>query len=659
MATQKLYALLIGINEYARPLIPNLKGTDKDVENMQQYLQDTYKGTFDLEIKVLQDEAAKRGDVIKELEQHLGKAEENDIALFFFAGHGSWQKTNEIFTESSAIEMEKTLVLHDSRTPKKQDLSEMELLVLLNYIGRNNSDIIVFIDACHRAGFESHTNQTIRLFEGINQPRKVEHYLYDTTVNSNKFYYFKQFLKYKKIKDFPSPKYVAFSACNETEYAEENENGGWFTQAVISSLTNKKDLQTYVQVYDGINSQIIDYSVAQTPVFKAHNKFDVNRIFISNETEIKKTKRFKVFKEGTKMDYSIQFGVQLGFPLDLEESISFNLFSETDELVGTGEVQSIGVRNSSIHLSLPSRNYEDSYWAEILNLNIKPLPIEFIGVQEDLDRLKEGLQHRDIEPIVFVTDAEVSRFRLTFQEATQSYRLYEKERSVFILEFDQSSINNADLLDVFIDNLEHLGEFQRTVELSNPKSEINTDDLVLTFNTPKIDENNAAQCVYFEKGVPVTTNLKSANEFPQKRYTKVLLDCEAEEKVDYGVGITNTSFSQDYYVACLLISGDYGVFPLASNIPLPARESLDNIIDLNYGTLLIGREDDTQITNYLKVIISRDKLPTTEGFMLRELALGQRLEDQIKSRAVGLERVKIFDWQALGLEFCLKKSNKV
>jgi hypothetical protein len=657
MAARKLYALLVGINEYARPLIPSLKGTHQDVDNIQNHLEEQYKETFELEIKVLKDGAATRGNIIKELEQHLGKASENDVALFFFAGHGSWTTENEALKSSDVIEIEKTLICHDSRTTKKYDLSENELLVLFNYIGRNKSDLIVMIDACHSMKFESHAGQTTRSFDGIKQPRKVEHYLYDATIKSNKFYYYKEILKHKKVKNFPAPTYVGFYACNTSEYAEENEKGGWFTQGLIDGLNSNKMAQTYFQTYNAILSQMIDYPVNQTPIFEAYSGFDVNRVFIDGTPSNKKAKRFKVSREKTGNEYSIQFGAQLGFPLDLKRSISFNLFEEKDatEVVGTGELQFIGMKTSPIHLSLSATEHADSYWAELLDLTITPMPIGFFGAPEDLDALNKNLEKQDIGQIIFVTNAKECRFNLKWEAEVECYRLYEKDRPIFVLEFERLSIPNEALLDLFISTLEHLNQWHSTVELSNPKSAIDSKDVVLRFNTPKIEDTKAVQCIYSKGGSEIQTDLKNANSQPQKEYTKILLECEDEEVFEYEVGIKNVSFSQNYYIACLLISADYGVIPLGFNIHLPARESIDNIIDPNYSSLLIGRYEDTNITNYLKVIISKDELPTIEGFMLSELNLEQRLEYQLKSKAVAPERIRIFDWQTIDLAFCLTR----
>lgn len=657
MASRKLYALLVGVNEYARPLIPSLKGTHKDVDNVKNYLEETYEDTFELEMKVLKDGAATRGNVIKGLEQHLGKAGEEDIAFFFFAGHGSWTTENEAIKTSDITEIEKTLICHDSRTSKKYDLAENELLVLLDYIGRNKADIIVMIDACHSMEFESHSGQSIRSFDGIEQARKVEHYLYDATVSANKFYYYKEILKHKKIKNIPKPTYVGFYACNTTEYAEENDKGGWFTQGLIDGLKSNKTPQTYFQAYNAILSEMIDYPVAQTPFFEAYNGFNVNRIFVSGEASNQKTKRFKVSKDKTKNVYNIQFGAQLGFPLDLKRNISFNLYEEKEstEVLGKGEVQFIGMKNSPIHLSLPTMKYADAYWAELLDFTIQPMLIGFIGAQKDLETLNKGLDKQDIGQVLFVENASRCPFYLKWEEAGLAYRLYEKDRPVFILEFEQESISNEGLLGLLIATLEQLHQWHSSIALSNPKSAIVSKDIVLSFNTSKIENTDAVQCVYSKGGSEIQTSLKNANRLPQTEYTKILLESEIDEVFDYEVGVMNTSFTEEYYIACLLISADYGVIPLDYNIHLPVRKSIDNIVDPNYGNLLISRYRDTAIKNHLKVIISRDKLPTIEGFMLEELNLEQKLEDQLKSKVVAPERMRIFDWQTCGLTFCLTR----
>ncbi len=654
MATRKLYALLVGINDYARPLIPNLKYTHVDVENMQRYLETTYQRAFEIVVHSLLDQAATRGNIIRELEQHLGQAQENDVAFFFFAGHGSWAKENPVFEKFDTIDVEQTLVCHDSRTAKKYDLSDKELLVLLQYIGRNNAETIVVLDTSHAVTFASHPNQVTRLFEGIETPRKVEHYLYDTTVAANKFYYYKQLLQHKKITALPNPSYVSFHACEATEYAKENKHGGWFTQALLMVLNNHQKNQTYEQVYEAVRSQLLDFSVKQIPQFEAHHKFDVNRVFITGQASAEQPKRFKVVKESEGILYNVQFGAALGFPIDLERSIFFNLFEDESQTVaiGTGEVQFIGLKDSPIHLSLPTMDYQERYWAELLEVTIAPLLVGFTGAATDLIRLEEGVKSRDLAQIAFVTPIDNCRFNIVWQEAAQVYHLYEQKRSVVLLSFDRKALTNERLLELLITRLEHIRQWQRTIKLANPKSAVLIDDILLTFKTEAAQN---VQCVYSEKGVSKTIDLNSANKFPQKEYHQVVVTYEAEEVVEYQVAVRNMSSSQDYYLAYLLISADYGVIPLGFNIPLPTRTSIEQLIDPNYSLLSIGSAQETELTNYLKVIVSKEKLPSIEGFMLAELPLEDSLMDGIKSRMVAPKRVKIFDWDACTLAFHLKK----
>lgn len=660
MKRPKLYALLIGIDHYKRPLIPNLRGAKKDVDNLQTYLEKRYKADFDLKIKLLQDEAATRVDVIRGVEQHLGQAEAEDVVLFYFAGHGSWQLRNEAFQAFNRTKIEHTLVCHDSRTDKKYDLAELELLVLLNYVARNGAEITIFIDACHVRAMESRIGQTARFFEGVHDRRKLEHYLYDTTISENKFYYFKEFLKHKKIRSLPKPSYLSFYACDPSEQAQENEKGGWFTQSLLDSLKDNKKAKTYAQVYEAIRARMVEYPSKQTPILNPWNGFDVHQPFLKTAKATEKTKRFKVFKTEGKIEYTIQFGAQTGFPFDLKRPIVFDLFADetSREVKGTGEVQFIGMSSSPIHLSLPNRDYQDGYWAEVSEGLPTPMPIGFVGEAADLIQLQQGLAQQDIPQVSLVENTGEERFYIEWKAVEAIYRLYEKERVTFILEFDKGVIHEPARLQALIGTLEHLGQWQRTVSLSNPSSKLRTRDLVVTFETPQIDATEAVQCAYTKRDQRIVTSLKAANKFPQQPYTSIILDVSLGASYEYSVKVANPSSIDDYHLAVLLISADYGVIPLDFNIPLPAGATVDNIIDPAYGTLLMVQEQETQIKNYLKIIVSRSALPTNANFMLSALELEGALVEQLVAKTMPMERIKLLDWDVLDLEFHLVRGSE-
>ena len=94
----RLFALIIGINEY--PNIPNsnLKGAVADADNMRDYLQNRL-GVPSCRIKNLRDHGATRATIIEEIQalsfnKEIKKAR-GDPILIYYAGHGGSTDTPE------------------------------------------------------------------------------------------------------------------------------------------------------------------------------------------------------------------------------------------------------------------------------------------------------------------------------------------------------------------------------------------------------------------------------------------------------------------------------------------------------------------------------------------------------------------------------------
>ena len=93
MPASKLYALLVGIDAYRYPVRP-LHGCVNDVLNFEKYLKAAEAKNFDLKIKVLQNEQATKANIVNAFLQHLGQAGSDDVALFYYAGHGAQEKAD-------------------------------------------------------------------------------------------------------------------------------------------------------------------------------------------------------------------------------------------------------------------------------------------------------------------------------------------------------------------------------------------------------------------------------------------------------------------------------------------------------------------------------------------------------------------------------------
>lgn len=84
----KYYGLIIGVNEYQDPSIPNLDNPIKDGQEIFDVLTSQY--TFKKEnIKFLKN--ATRADIINALDEFAGEVTPNDNLLIFYAGHGWWE----------------------------------------------------------------------------------------------------------------------------------------------------------------------------------------------------------------------------------------------------------------------------------------------------------------------------------------------------------------------------------------------------------------------------------------------------------------------------------------------------------------------------------------------------------------------------------------
>ncbi|MBU8893729.1 MAG: caspase family protein [Bacteroidales bacterium] len=89
----KYYALLIGVNEYPDPEIMNLDQPVTDAQKLYNTL--TTKYTFEKEnVKLLQSPT--REQIISELDRLNRVITEDDNLLVFYAGHGYWDKQDEV-----------------------------------------------------------------------------------------------------------------------------------------------------------------------------------------------------------------------------------------------------------------------------------------------------------------------------------------------------------------------------------------------------------------------------------------------------------------------------------------------------------------------------------------------------------------------------------
>ena len=145
-----LYALLVGIDEYRA--VGRLRGCVRDVEAALAHLEATRAPGVRLVPLVLRDAEATRSAVVEAIRSHLGQAGPDDVALFWFSGHGSEAPAPKWahFLESTG--MIQTLVCADSRSGGVPDLWDKELSVLVDDVAERAGHVAVVLDSCHSDG---------------------------------------------------------------------------------------------------------------------------------------------------------------------------------------------------------------------------------------------------------------------------------------------------------------------------------------------------------------------------------------------------------------------------------------------------------------------------------------------------------------------------
>ncbi|WP_433249278.1 caspase family protein [Actinomadura nitritigenes] len=160
-----LYALLVGIDRYpGRPL----SGCRNDVQDAAGLLKERAGGR--LRLRVLLDEEATRAEVIAAFRKHFARCGPEDVALFWFAGHGSEQPVAEELWWLEPSGTAQSLVCVDSRQGGVPDLLDKELGVLAGEVGRRGAHCVAVLDCCHAESGTRDPDSAVRALPASNEP---------------------------------------------------------------------------------------------------------------------------------------------------------------------------------------------------------------------------------------------------------------------------------------------------------------------------------------------------------------------------------------------------------------------------------------------------------------------------------------------------------
>ena len=228
----RLFAVVVGVGEYNDEKLLPLKMTVKDANDFANVLRSKKGHPFtDVEVKLLCDQEATRGDIFEAMEWMGQEARPNDLCMFFFAGHGYRDERDRFFFVPYGGNTKRTYECFSATDFK--DAAE-----------KINSKFVVFADACYSAG----------LLEG-NRSAAAEHFVEQLRRSKNGMLFYASSAGDTKSKEDPTWGNGAF-----TKALVEAFNGAARKEGDEGLSTRTLD----AYLYDAVR-RTTDFK--QTPVF--------------------------------------------------------------------------------------------------------------------------------------------------------------------------------------------------------------------------------------------------------------------------------------------------------------------------------------------------------------------------------------------------------
>ncbi|OUL25446.1 peptidase C14, caspase catalytic subunit p20 [Nostoc sp. RF31YmG] len=386
---RNIYVLAVGINNYKSSTIPPLKGCVNDVTALDEFLRRYLATNGDkLHIKKLIDAQATRQAIIDGFREHLCQAKSNDVALFYFSGHGSQENAGEEFWHLEQDHLNETLVSWDSRTDGIWDLADKEIAKLIAEVSQNHPHFVVVLDCCHSGGGTRDKNNVslveytgIRTVNTESRERPFSSFIFSDEERKNLLSATNRF-------SLPKGEYILLAACRDNELAREHQSQkrGIFSYFLLDSLQRNSNL-SYRDLLKRSNILVRSFHANQSPQIQATNPSYLDLTFLC-ETITKRQTYFTVMYNGSN-GWIIDGGSVHGiispqgtqttrlaiFPIDSED------ISQLQNAIAVAEVMKVLPQSSIINISGEREELkpELTYKAAITYLPLSSLKVYIQG----------------------------------------------------------------------------------------------------------------------------------------------------------------------------------------------------------------------------------------------------------------------------------------
>ena len=140
----RIRAVLVGVEIFERPEVPRLNGCVNDVLLVRRILKDVFE-VPNRDIRVVVNERATKDAIVHRLREAVREADEGDIVVFFYSGHGSQIRDRN--GDELSDHLDELIVPYDMDWDRKTYISDDEIDELFGEV-RPGVLVEAFFDCC-------------------------------------------------------------------------------------------------------------------------------------------------------------------------------------------------------------------------------------------------------------------------------------------------------------------------------------------------------------------------------------------------------------------------------------------------------------------------------------------------------------------------------
>ena len=491
--SRTIHVLLVAIDDYSSPIL-KLRGCVNDIDAFAAYLSErvaTDKGVA-LNLKTLKNAEATRPAVIDAFRDHLGRAKEGDVALFYYSGHGAQERAPEEFWTIEPDHLDETLVLFDSRNPGSWDLADKELAKLIGEVSVKGTHVAVILDCCHSLPPPLRADTVVRRAPTDTRRRPIESFIVSpaeaVVASANRSAMPSGASWYAA----PEGRHVLFAACRDDEEAREipgdGKHRGAFSFFLGDALRSAAGVPTYRDLFTRASALVSNVARNQSPQLEATQIEDLDASFLDGTIQPMPATFAASYRDGR---WAINGGATSGIvapagsdaprlALYAFDAAAADL-SDLSKAVAMVEVDEVLSASSRLAIDRKVKlDAKTTYKAVLVSLPTPPLSFIVEGDPTACGLVRDALKTASLDgkPSPFIreaTEGDTPEFRLVARDNQFVITRPNDDRPIV----GQIDGLDADQASLAVARLEHMARWTQTARLSNPASTIRPGDIKL------------------------------------------------------------------------------------------------------------------------------------------------------------------------------------